>query len=107
MKKIVYIAGPITSDPDYKAKFDAVAKEIEEMGYTPYNPTWQPLGLHYKQYIDMGLDMLKRADAVVFLEGWQHSRGATLELNYCNVSCVMPIFHGDSTWRTDLREALK
>lgn len=80
---IVYIAGPITGDPDYKSKFDAMEKEIRDVGDIPLNPTWQPLGLEYKQYIDNALCMLRQADAAVFLPGWEESPGACLEHLYC------------------------
>lgn len=106
-KKIVYIAGPISSDHDYKAKFDAVAKEIEEMGYAPYNPTWQPLGLEYKQYIDMSLDMLRRSDAAVFLEGHVNSDGALLEDDYCLTVNIPRIYRIKRDWKSKLKEALK
>ena len=107
MKKIVYIAGPITGDPDYKKKFDAVAKEIEDMGYAPYNPTWQPQGLEYKQYIDMALDMLKRADAVVFLPGYDKSDGATLENDYCFTVGMTRIYLSSNATEPQLKKMLK
>lgn len=80
---IIYIAGPISSDTCYKAKFGAAARSIEAHGDIPLNPAWQPLGLEYKQYIDNALAMLRQADAAVFLPGWEHSPGACLEHLYC------------------------
>lgn len=32
MKTKIYIAGKITGDPDYKAKFDATAEEYKKKG---------------------------------------------------------------------------
>ena len=107
MKKIVYIAGPISSDSDYKAKFDAVAKEVEDMGYVAYNPTWQPQGLEYKQYIDMGLQMLMKCDAAVFLEGHVNSDGALLEDDYCLTVNIPRIYLCERDWEIKLKKALK
>ena len=106
-KKIVYVAGPISSDPDYKTKFDAVAKEIEDMGYAVYNPTWQPLGLEYKQYIDVSLKMLMECDAVVFLEGWMDSDGAVLENVYCGTVGIPKIYADAWGWKISLKEILQ
>lgn len=80
---IIYIAGPISSDTCYKAKFDAAARSIEADGDIPLNPAWQPQGLGYKQYIDNAFAMLRQADAAVFLPGWESSPGARLEHLYC------------------------
>lgn len=80
---IIYIAGPISSDTCYKAKFDAAAKAVEDGGGIPLNPAWQPQGLGYKQYIDNALCMLRQADAAIFLPGWEESPGACLEHKYC------------------------
>ena len=34
MKTKIYIAGKITGDPDYKAKFNAAAEAYKKKGYT-------------------------------------------------------------------------
>ena len=50
----IYIAGPITSDPDhYKEHFDKAAKRIEAYGCEPVNPALNTAN-SYKEYIDIG-----------------------------------------------------
>ena len=34
----IYIAGKITGDPNYKAKFEAAAEEYKKKGYIVLNP---------------------------------------------------------------------
>ena len=41
----IYIAGKITGDPDYKAKFNAAAEAYKKKGYTVLNPSWMPQGM--------------------------------------------------------------
>ena len=38
MKTKIYIAGKITGDPEYKAKFEAAAEAYKKKGYTVLNP---------------------------------------------------------------------
>lgn len=92
MKKKVYIAGPITGDPDYKEKFKAVAEKVEALGLDPVNPAEAPEGLTYKEYMDRGLKLLMECDIICILPGtlpsrygrheYAGSKGAQLELQY-------------------------
>jgi len=43
------------------------------------NPARQPDGLTYQEYMRRALADLKQATAVVFLRGWEQSRGALYE----------------------------
>lgn len=45
----VYIAGKITGDPYYKAKFARAAADIAVAGHTPINPAMQPEGMEAEQ----------------------------------------------------------
>ena len=82
----IYIAGPITGDPDYKAKFGAVKQTLEEQGYTVLNPAELPEGMTAADYMRICLAMLDVADGIYMLPGWENSLGAGTELQlawYC------------------------
>lgn len=83
MKTKIYIAGKITGDPDYKAKFDTAAKAYRKMGYTVLNPSLLPEGMQPADYMRICFAMIDTADVVAFLPGYQLSAGAGLELQYC------------------------
>lgn len=76
-----YIAGKITGDSDYKAKFNEAEKQIMYKGHSVMNPAW------LKSYPDFSWDdymfitraMQMRCNAVYFLSNWSDSRGAMEE----------------------------
>lgn len=83
MKPKIYIAGKITGDADYKAKFDAAAKFYEEKGYTVLSPSVLPEGMLAADYIRICFAMIDTCDAVAFLPDFRQSAGARLEYDYC------------------------
>lgn len=86
MKKKVYIAGPITGDPDYREKFSNAADDIRWLGLEPVNPAEAPEGLTYKEYIDRGLKLLMECDMICMLPGSGDSPGASLESHYARLA---------------------
>lgn len=106
---IVYLAGKITGDPEYRAKFAAAKewllaeKELEEavlglLKASPYptadvvlNPAELPGDWPKSAYMDVCLAMLRKADMAVFLPDWRESNGARLERDYCR-------YQGIPTW---------
>lgn len=84
-KKRVYLAGAITGNPCYKKQFGAMEKKLERAGYIVLNPAELPqdCGWTYKDYIDASHALLKIANCVYFLDGFESSKGAIFELAYC------------------------
>lgn len=79
----VYLAGKITGDKRYKAKFREVEKKLEAAGHVVLNPATLPDGLEQADYMRICLAMLDTADLAVFLPDYQESKGAMVEWGYC------------------------
>lgn len=80
----VYLAGKITGDQNYREKFAAAAKKLEERaGVTVISPAVTPEGLKKADYMRICFAMLESADTAVFLPDWEDSPGAQLEKHWC------------------------
>jgi hypothetical protein len=82
----IYIAGPMTGLPEYNyPKFYEIESLLREIGYSfIFNPAEianGETGRHYSYYIRESLKMISKADAVVFLNDWENSKGANLEFH--------------------------
>lgn len=76
----IYIAGPMTGYPDYnRAAFNAKASELMSEGHIVLNPAVLPGGLCQSEYMDICLAMVRSADAIYLLKGWEASAGARAE----------------------------
>lgn len=91
----VYIAGKITGDPDYRAKFKRVEDALREEGHTVINPAVLPAGLDPADYGRICFAMLDSADAVAFLDDYMDSPGATLEHEYSEYTDKKTMHIGD------------
>lgn len=103
----VYIAGKITGDRRYRAKFREAAKALEEAGHVVLNPATLPDGLTDGDYMRICMAMVDAADLAVFLPDYRESRGAMVEWAYCQrigKDCAMYLdMTGGRTQRKTLR----
>lgn len=78
-----YIAGKITGDSDYKAKFDHAQRALEGEWFTVISPAVLPEGMTANDYMRICMAMIEVSDVVAFLPEYTESRGAQLELAWC------------------------
>ena len=80
----IYIAGKITGDLEYRAKFAAVEERLRsDPRNVVINPAVLPARLEYPDYMNICHAMLNAADRVVFFPDYRYSEGALLEMQYC------------------------
>ena len=73
----VYLAGKIYGDSNYKAKFDAAQKKLEDMGYVVLSPAILPSqGFEYDAYLRISDAMRRECEAICLLPDWIDSNGA-------------------------------
>ena len=78
----IYISGPITHDPDYKAKFKNAQDMLEECGFCVLSPAEEVQvaeGKTWEDYMAEAITLLLQCDQVYMLKGWSASSGARLE----------------------------
>ena len=78
---IVYIAGKISGNPEYKKQFAAAAARLRQQGLEVINPAVLPQ-MEYHRYPPINLAMIDAADGLLLLPGWEHSTGAAWEAAY-------------------------
>ena len=85
----IYISGPITghSEAECEMKFNKAKKDIERRGHFAVSP-WDiskllPSEFDYLGYLAIDLEIVKRCDAVYFIDGWKSSTGCRRERGWC------------------------
>lgn len=79
----VYIAGKITGDQGYQAKFRRAAAGLRMCGNIVLNPAELPEGMTQEEYMRICFAMLDVADEMWYLADAADSPGAFLEIQYC------------------------
>ncbi len=87
--KIAYVAGPYHADTvngvaENIARARAVAVRLWRLGYAalcPHlNSAFMSGAVPESQFLEAGLEFLRRADLVVLVDGWERSEGTAREI---------------------------
>lgn len=84
MSRILYLAGPVSGDPDHMTTFRNAETAARMKGWVVLNPTMLPKGMEEFQYLPICIAMLEQSDAVLALKRWHTSQGAKAELFYAH-----------------------
>ena len=76
----VYMAGPISKEPDYTKKFEKAKRQSKVL----------PKGKHY-EYLQICYKLIAMADVVVLLPNWDSSVGAIKEQLFAKTKNI-PVF---------------
>lgn len=79
VKKKVYLAGAISTDPNYREKFRKAQEKIEELGFIVLNPTCIRDDLNYDDYFPICYGMLKICNYMVVID---FSKGVYKEIKF-------------------------
>jgi len=82
----IYLSGPMTGLPDnnYPA-FNAAAQQLRDRGFEVLNPAEAPPFDTWLEYMRHDLiELLKNADVLVYMPGWENSKGAGIEIYLAN-----------------------
>lgn len=80
---VIFISGPITGIDHYWKPFEEADDILHSIGVVVLNPARLPQGLNRADYMRLCFQMIDTADAVLLLDGWDRSDGATLERDFC------------------------
>lgn len=79
---IIYLAGKITGNPEYREHFAAAKAELEAEGHIVLNPAELPEGMSKAAYMRICFAMIDVADEIHTIPNWYNSPGARVETAY-------------------------
>jgi nucleoside 2-deoxyribosyltransferase len=80
----LYLAGPMTGIEEYNyPAFFAAADELRRVGFVVANPADHGVieGYEWADYLRMDLKTMLECEGVATLDGWEDSKGASLEVH--------------------------
>ena len=80
-KTVIYIAGKITGDYNYKDKFKKAEIYLRELGFSVFNPANFPFGLKYESYLKI-CKSIEEVDYIYVLKDFKDSEGAKIEIKH-------------------------
>lgn len=84
---VLYVSGPMSGLPECNyPEFFRVGELLEEAGYRVVNPAKNDTGSSYREILRGDLLLLvQNCDGMALLDGWENSKGATLEHHIAEV----------------------
>lgn len=78
----LYIAGPMTGIENFNyPAFHRAETELVAAGYEVLNPAMTPVQSSWLGYMRAALRQVAACDGIATLHGWEHSKGAKLEVD--------------------------
>jgi len=83
MKKLLYLAGPISANPNAEERFRSAVKALESAGYAVRNPFGIDPACYFKDYVSM----IKEEKDMAQL------KADLIEMLYCDGVATLPLTH--------------
>lgn len=92
----LYVAGRISDEKDYVAKFAKACDEVRQMGCIPVNPCdlEHNHGKTWAEFMVSDIKAMLDCDGVYALRDWDRSRGATIEVELARSLGKQLVFQG-------------
>jgi len=100
MRKRIYISGPMTNVPNLnRLAFENMASNLRTLGFLPIIPhdNGLPITATYEAHLVRDIETLLGCDGILLLNGWQHSKGASIEAFAADQMQIKTFFEGKST----------